>query len=101
MLRFSTCICCEGLEFLGGQLSCFDWTDYGVDQCQGVTQIAVGGSFSCAIKDDQTIKCWGDGSDNKLNSPGELVTHIAAGEMLSCAILEDDSFHCWGKGREG
>lgn len=72
--------------------------------------IAAGGSQSCAILEDGSAKCWGDGIGN---SPGEMgdalpsmdfgqrVLQIAVGDTFACALLEDQSLKCWGSGSKG
>ena len=72
--------------------------------------IAAGGSQSCAILDDGTAKCWGDGVGNV---PGEMgnalppmdfgqkVVQMAVGDTAACALLEDMSLKCWGSGSKG
>ncbi|MFN2298455.1 MAG: RCC1 domain-containing protein, partial [Anaerolineales bacterium] len=81
----------------------------------GVTQIATGNGFACALVGGG-VKCWG------LNSGGQLgdstcsaqsetpvdvygltggVTAIAAGDDHACAILSDGSIKCWGQNASG
>ena len=72
--------------------------------------IAAGGSQSCAILDDGTVKCWGNGVGNV---PGEMgdalppmdfgqkVVQMAVGDTAACALLEDMSLKCWGSGSKG
>jgi alpha-tubulin suppressor-like RCC1 family protein len=92
----------------------------GTDVLGGVTQIAVGGSHSCALLEDRTVRCWGSngvaqlgngtsfptqqlnpvqvlasGSTQGTNVLGG-VTQIAAGGNHACALLEDRTVRCWG-----
>ena len=72
--------------------------------------VAAGGSQSCAILDDGTAKCWGDGVGNV---PGEMgdalppmdfgqkVVQMAVGDPAACALLDDMSLKCWGAGSKG
>ena len=82
-------------------------------------QVTAGFRHTCAILNDDTVKCWGWGAygvlgygsdDSDRNTPpattlnfGEddeeqpkTAKHIAAGSYHSCAILNDDSLVCWG-----
>ncbi|MDQ3230651.1 MAG: hypothetical protein M3Q07_02440 [Pseudobdellovibrionaceae bacterium] len=78
--------------------------------------IAVGLFHSCALMDDQTMRCWSRGlegqlgvgsRDNKMFPPSvpikfagnKKVLSIHAAHFRSCAILEDHSTTCWGDGR--
>ncbi len=73
--------------------------------------IALGNSHTCALLDDDSLKCWGynaygqlgTGTSN-LNAPGASVTFgpgrttkaIGIGATGSCAVMDDDSLRCWG-----
>jgi hypothetical protein len=76
-------------------------------------RIAVGGNHTCAILDDDTIKCWGSndcgqlgyGDTNGMNAPaatslslgaGRTARLVAVGNAHTCAILDDGSTRCWG-----
>ena len=82
-------------------------------------QIAAGGSHTCALLDDDTMKCWGynyygelglghtsnvgDGAGEMGDhlpavslGTGRLARQIAAGESHTCALLDDDTMKCWG-----
>ena len=86
--------------------------------------VALGRWHSCALLDDNTMKCWGYNfggelgqDDNALrgtfaNSMGDNIvainlgagrtaTAIAAGDHMSCAILDDATLKCWGKNTSG
>ncbi len=83
--------------------------------------ITAGTSHSCAILDDGSVRCWGNGSDGRLgygntqsvgddevpaavgpvNLGGRTARAIAAGDFHTCAILDDGSMRCWGFGASG
>jgi alpha-tubulin suppressor-like RCC1 family protein len=78
------------------------------------TQVSAGGSHTCAILEDKSIKCWGYGSYGQLgdgstaDSPIPVsvsgitnATQVAAGGMHTCALLEDKNVKCWGRGTNG
>ncbi len=82
----------------------------------GISQIATGQWFSCALKTDHTVWCWGDNSAGQLGSdPTSLTTSstplqvsgltsatsIAAGQDSACAILQGGSAKCWGNNGQG
>lgn len=81
--------------------------------------VAVGNNFSCAIKTNGTVRCWGTNSDGVLgvgrddsdlrrsatpyqvSDLGSGVTDIdAGGNRFVCAVKEGEVY-CWGKGRDG
>jgi hypothetical protein len=82
-----------------------------------VTAVAASRDHTCAILDDGSLKCWGEGpalgladTSNRGDAPGQMgdalpalafgagrtVRQVAAGYDWSCALLDDDSVDCWG-----
>ncbi len=67
---------------------------------------------TCAILDDDSLKCWGQNGWNQLGAgggfdtnapstavdfgPGRTVKMVAPGGTDTCAILDDGSLRCWG-----
>ena len=81
--------------------------------------IAAGSYHACAILNDDTLKCWGDGANGRLgygdtanrgsaanqmgdNLPtvslgtGRTAKKISLGSHQTCAILDNDKVKCWG-----
>jgi len=86
--------------------------------------VTAGGAHSCAILDDDTVRCWGFGFDGRLgysstsnvgdtagSTPGTVgpvylglnrkAQAITAGSFHTCALLSDGSVRCWGSGSNG
>jgi alpha-tubulin suppressor-like RCC1 family protein len=79
-----------------------------------VKQVAAGGSHSCVLFLDGTVRCWGARvptgwgvepiGDNEPPSTAPLIDlggkaiYIAAGSLRTCAILEGGWVRCWGEG---
>ena len=84
------------------------------------TAITAGEDFTCAILDDSSVACWGDGANGRLgtgstgdegdesNEIGDdlnivnLGTNLGAdsidaGDSHVCAILTNAQLKCWGK----
>ena len=116
-----------------GKLMCWGWNSYGqlgnneadtystipvevkLPEGSRARMVAVGNQYSCAILDDDSLKCWGQGDKGKLGNGdkrgrtiptdvnlGENRTakSIATGYNHTCAILDDDSLKCWGHNSE-
>jgi alpha-tubulin suppressor-like RCC1 family protein len=81
----------------------------------GVTGVAAGNGFSCAVTNAGGVKCWGrntygqlgDGSTATRTSPVD-VTGIASGAIAvaaggdhACAILATSALKCWGRNDSG
>lgn len=79
--------------------------------------LSLGAYHSCAILDNDSLKCWGNNSNGQLgladrnyrNKPDEAVSFagnlrtksITAGAYHTCAILENGASYCWGRGKQG
>ncbi|HWM20536.1 MAG TPA: hypothetical protein VNO51_12670 [Ilumatobacteraceae bacterium] len=73
------------------------------------TAVSVGGTFSCALLVEATIKCWGRNNVGMLGN-GTLVASdtpvpvtgittavsITSGDAHSCALLANGTIQCWG-----
>ncbi|HVW28652.1 MAG TPA: protease pro-enzyme activation domain-containing protein [Polyangiaceae bacterium] len=83
----------------------------------GVTSTASGERFTCALKADGSVWCWGDNSFGQLgpaaiNSPSVPVQNtglatddppiqLAAGGATVCALTRAGNVWCWGNNAEG
>ena len=84
--------------------------------------IAAGTAHSCAILNDSSLICWGEGVGGRLGQGNELsignsptravesmnpvslpgsVVAVAAGRFHTCAVLSDATLRCWGTGLDG
>jgi alpha-tubulin suppressor-like RCC1 family protein len=75
----------------------------------GVTSLAVGGDFVCAVSGGNVV-CWGNNHYGQLGesstvtptrtAPGPAVvqgaTSVVAGLSHACALLQSGSVKCWG-----
>ena len=80
-----------------------------------VTQIAAGGSHTCALTTSGGVKCWGAGTNGQLgyNSIAQSlvpvdvygltsgVASITAGYSHTCAVTNSGGVKCWGLGGYG
>jgi alpha-tubulin suppressor-like RCC1 family protein len=86
--------------------------------------LALGNAHSCAILNDDTVKCWGENSDGQLglgdvvtrgdgaNEMGDALPAVSLGVgktakaltargSHTCALLSDDTVKCWGGNGQG
>lgn len=84
-----------------------------------VISITAGSDFTCAVADNKSAHCWGEGSNGQLgqntgadsNYPvavyatgalsGKTVSYISAGGNHACAISSDYLVFCWGGNANG
>jgi len=109
----------DGAGEMGDNLAA---VDLGVGRT--ATAISTGGSYSCALLDDATVKCWGDNWSGQLGlgdeedrgdgagemgdnltavdlGTGRTATAISTGVYHSCALLDDATVKCWGNNEYG
>ncbi len=95
-----------------------------VDLGVGRTAVAIsaGGIHTCALLDDATVRCWGEGSSGQLGygnlnvigdteTPGSVgpvdlgagrtAVAISVGAYHTCAILDTGAVRCWGLAGNG
>ena len=65
------------------------------------TILTTSGDYSCAIKTDQTIACWGNNRFGQTDAPPGQYTTLASGGVYSCAIKTDQTIACWGDNGSG
>ena len=78
--------------------------------------LATGGTHTCAILDDGSLKCWGYNGEGQLGigssishstpqsvdlGTGRTAVGVSLGWQHTCAILDDASLNCWGMGDHG
>ena len=84
--------------------------------------IAAGGNFTCALLDNDTVRCWGANGSGQLGygntttvgdneTPGSVgpvdlgagrtAVAISAGLNSACAILDNGTLRCWGANASG
>jgi alpha-tubulin suppressor-like RCC1 family protein len=89
-----------------------------------VRAISAGIAHTCAVLDNATVKCWGNGGSGKLGyenqddigdtntemglnlaavalGAGRTALAISAGGTHTCAVLDNASLKCWGDGSSG
>ncbi|HVY45281.1 MAG TPA: hypothetical protein VHB21_05350 [Minicystis sp.] len=88
------------------------WTSPTTINLVGAVQLAAGAGFTCALRSDQTVWCWGGnwGKSFQEGAPDDLtpvqvpglsgVTLIGGGVMHACAKAPD-GIYCWGSNRSG
>ena len=81
---------------------------------QKVLAVSAGGSHTCAVLNDRSLKCWGENGDGQLgigssvdsSSPadvnlGDYVVAVSTGESHTCGLRVDQDLKCWGGNDQG
>jgi hypothetical protein len=66
------------------------------------SKIATGDAYSCTVRVDGTLACWGDDSEGQVSGTpeGEFLS-VSAGGAHACAIRVDHTLACWGDDSSG
>ena len=114
-----TSYCGDGAVDAGNGEACDDSNITSGDGCSATCQrepsVSAGYDFTCAVKSDRTVKCWGAnafygqlGDGTGVNSPTPVsvsgistATMVAAGYYHACALLADGTVQCWGLNSNG
>jgi len=89
-------------------------TPVSVTGVNNAVAVACGSTFSCALRSNGKVACWGDGLAGQLgtgtkassNTPVEVkgldgVIAISAGEAHACAVKSNGTASCWGDNANG
>jgi cysteine-rich repeat protein len=98
-------------------------TDVNLGSGRTARVVATGENHTCAILDNQALKCWGANDHGQLGlgdtvnrggAPGDMgdalpevnlggahAMALAMGESHTCALLDDDTVLCWGANAYG
>ena len=62
------------------------------------SQVSVGRDFSCGLRQDSSVACWGSNAAGQTDIPASLTgtISISAGYNHACALNGDGDVTCWG-----
>lgn len=78
-----------------------------------VVSVSNGGMFSCALRSNGRVSCWGTGTSGELASPYTMMSHtpitvydgdaiaVSAGYAHACALRSGGTVVCWGWNQSG
>ena len=104
----------ESRQLGDGSTVAYSKTPVTVSGIADATAIAAGQYYTCALRSDHRIACWGDNYSGQLGdgtttiSPNPVnvfaftdATAVAAGANTTCAVTSDGHVMCWGAGPLG
>ena len=66
------------------------------------TQVSAGyGSYSCGVRGDGSIACWGSDTWGRSSPPAGTFTEVSAGDVHTCAVRTSGALACWGYNGDG
>ena len=63
-------------------------------------QVTAGAPYTCALKADNTVLCWGQIDGTDVASAQLDVVQVSAGSQHACAVKADGTVVCWGRNNE-
>ena len=63
--------------------------------------VAAGDEYSCALRTDGTVTCWGWNFHGQVVAPEGRFVAVTAGWTHSCALRSDNTAVCWGDEEDG
>ena len=60
-------------------------------------EIAAGRKYTCGLRPDGTVLCWGEDRDERLDPPEGTFEHLSIGAHHGCAITDQGRIRCWGQ----
>ena len=105
---------CAEQGFAGGSATCAPGCAMELSHCQGWMAVIAGGSHTCGLRADGTVRCWGRNEYGQLGNGSTLGSYIpvdvdglrdavgvAAGLQHGCAVHGDGAVSCWGRNDSG
>lgn len=100
------------VETCEGSAVCFEGACRSRDE---VVQLTAGDGFTCALRAEGTVWCWGSNADRTLGQPASItasseplevpqltgVVQVASGYAHSCAVVRSGAVKCWGLNHNG
>ena len=84
-----------------GVAICVDWRDIRTGESSPFVRLSSGKTYTCGLKRDGEIDCWGWGASGELDSPRGEFRAIAAGKRHACALDAAGKAACWGFNQNG
>ena len=97
---------CPGRAVTRGQMATFlaraiGLVDAPVAEASSFSVLAAGWGYSCGLRTDSTVVCWGYNNDGQTDAPSGGFSAIAAGGLHSCGLRTDSTVVCWGYNNDG
>jgi hypothetical protein len=89
-----------------GSVACFGDNSAGacaVPQHSVFQTITAGSNFTCGVRRDNSVECWGAQDNPALqgNPTSKNFAHVACGTAHACGLSLDNTISCWGQNSSG
>ena len=73
-----------------------DDCDGELDEGCASQRFSAGSGFTCQLRDDDHVVCWGADDEGESSGPEGALSHVSAGQDMTCGIRQDGNVQCWG-----
>jgi hypothetical protein len=67
----------------------------------GFTHVSAGAYYTCGVRVDGTVACWGESGSSASTPPSGTFTRLSASGNHTCGVRSDGTVACWGDDSRG
>lgn len=74
---------------------------WGLDPSLAYTAVSAGRAYSCGVRIDGSVTCWGLDQFGRADAPSGSFSAVSAGHAHTCGIRSNGTVECWGRNDSG